>query len=109
MNLQDMRAVSLGCCEFLMQWHVSGSPTSFASLSSASSSSSASLCAVCLDAAITHVFVPCGHSCVCHSCADAIMGSKTACPICPTTPHVQTAMGASAYLRARVLRPHWMM
>mmetsp|Transcript_20415 Transcript_20415/g.43147 ORF Transcript_20415/g.43147 Transcript_20415/m.43147 type:complete len:298 (-) Transcript_20415:783-1676(-) len=35
-------------------------------------------CVVCLDAAKTHLLVPCGHQCVCSCCARAL----SSCPIC---------------------------
>ena len=38
------------------------------------------LCVVCLDAAKTHLIVPCGHQCVCSKCASCLMSST--CPIC---------------------------
>ena len=30
-------------------------------------------CAICYDAPRTHVFVPCGHACVCKSCGSEVM------------------------------------
>jgi hypothetical protein len=35
------------------------------------------LCVVCIDAERTHVFIPCGHRCVCPDCADL-----PRCPMC---------------------------
>ena len=35
-------------------------------------------CVVCLDATMSHTFVPCGHYCVCESCADEIMAQPRA-------------------------------
>lgn len=35
-------------------------------------------CVICLDAANTHAFVPCGHKCSCEECASKLR----ACPIC---------------------------
>ena len=32
-----------------------------------------SSCVVCMDDECTHVFVPCGHVCVCATCAEAVM------------------------------------
>ena len=39
-------------------------------------------CCVCLEGRKSHVFVPCGHVCVCQACADDIMATAKACPIC---------------------------
>ena len=39
-------------------------------------------CVVCLDAAKTHIFVPCGHLCVCESCTTSL---NLKCPICRAT------------------------
>ena len=40
-------------------------------------------CSVCLDSRVTHVFVPCGHACVCAACAASVMRSeRPECPIC---------------------------
>ena len=40
-------------------------------------------CIVCLDASMRHTFVPCGHYCVCASCAAEIMSSPAPrCPLC---------------------------
>ena len=43
-------------------------------------------CAVCLDAPNTHVLVPCGHKCVCSTCAETLGKQKQGnlCPICRT-------------------------
>ena len=42
-------------------------------------------CVVCMDARRTHLFLPCGHLCVCEKCSIMIMcgeeGNKV-CPIC---------------------------
>lgn len=41
------------------------------------------LCVVCLSAAKTHAFLPCGHRCVCDSCGSEILSVPSAtCPIC---------------------------
>lgn len=44
------------------------------------------LCVVCLSAAKTHAFLPCGHRCVCVSCGSEILNMHSAsgstCPIC---------------------------
>ena len=40
-------------------------------------------CVVCMENKASHIFYPCGHLCVCSSCADAIRDSETFdCPIC---------------------------
>jgi len=39
-------------------------------------------CSVCLDAANSHVLVPCGHKCVCETCAEMIKENEMDCPIC---------------------------
>ena len=41
-------------------------------------------CLVCMAAAATHAFVPCGHQCVCSTCADRVTGSEGdgRCPYC---------------------------
>jgi len=38
-------------------------------------------CVVCLDAARTHILVPCGHQCVCEDCASEL-SEGDACPVC---------------------------
>ena len=38
------------------------------------------LCVVCLDSRCTHAFVPCGHLCICSTCA--IQTDLQKCPIC---------------------------
>jgi len=40
-----------------------------------------SVCVVCMDKERTHIFVPCGHRCVCEECAALVM--RTAPPRCP--------------------------
>ena len=48
-------------------------------------------CVVCLDIPSSHAFVPCGHLCVCASCAAMVMKSDSReCPMCRTNP--QSAM-----------------
>jgi len=42
------------------------------------------LCVVCMDAAITHAFLPCGHRCVCKHDGIALMMREQPCPICRT-------------------------
>ena len=40
-------------------------------------------CVVCMEGENTHIFVPCGHKCVCEGCAVLIMESGAAqCPTC---------------------------
>jgi len=40
-------------------------------------------CVVCLDGPKSHIFVPCGHQCVCFGCGALIMGRQPrACPLC---------------------------
>jgi hypothetical protein len=41
-------------------------------------------CKVCMHAPKSHLFVPCGHMCVCSSCAAAVMKATKRCPICCT-------------------------
>ena len=40
------------------------------------------VCVVCLDNKKTHAFNPCGHMCVCKTCADIIIQSDSNCPMC---------------------------
>lgn len=39
-------------------------------------------CVVCMDNTRSHVLVPCGHCCVCESCAELIRMQGGACPTC---------------------------
>ena len=40
-------------------------------------------CCVCLTAAQTHAFMPCGHRCVCATCAELVMDTESpACVLC---------------------------
>ena len=39
-------------------------------------------CRVCMDGEGSHAFVPCGHRCVCESCAAHFMSGTRKCPIC---------------------------
>ena len=39
------------------------------------------LCVVCFDAPKDHIMVPCGHQCVCASCAEQLTNTRT--PMCP--------------------------
>ncbi|CAK0805118.1 unnamed protein product [Prorocentrum cordatum] len=45
----------------------------------------AQLCTVCLDAKKTHICVPCGHICVCESCASSLCKQPKLCPLCRTS------------------------
>jgi len=46
-------------------------------------SSCARECVVCLEQPMTHLFMPCGHKCVCEGCADEVVkGQDPRCPIC---------------------------
>ena len=48
-------------------------------------------CVICMEADVTHAFIPCGHHIACRTCADAIMGDTACCPLCraPSTMTVQ--------------------
>ena len=39
-------------------------------------------CVVCMDGENTHLFFPCGHMCVCKTCAALIMRTTRECPTC---------------------------
>jgi hypothetical protein len=39
-------------------------------------------CCVCMESAKSHVFIPCGHVCVCQGCAEQVMASSKECPMC---------------------------
>ncbi len=39
-------------------------------------------CCVCLSNRKSWIFIPCGHMCVCHDCADDIRQSNSECPLC---------------------------
>jgi len=39
-------------------------------------------CCVCMEANKTHILIPCGHVCVCETCADTIMATTKICPVC---------------------------
>jgi hypothetical protein len=41
-------------------------------------------CCVCLDAPKQFVFGPCGHLCVCETCANEVMETAKECPMCRT-------------------------
>ena len=42
-------------------------------------------CVVCFEGALSHLFVPCGHQCVCATCAATVMERCGKCPICCET------------------------
>ena len=45
--------------------------------------SAVSECLICMNGPQTHVFVPCGHQCVCEACSETIMSEfSPACPVC---------------------------
>ena len=39
-------------------------------------------CVVCMEQKQSHVFTPCGHAVVCQSCAENVMATTRACPVC---------------------------
>jgi len=39
-------------------------------------------CCVCMDAAKTFMFAPCGHRCACEACAKDVMSTTRECPMC---------------------------
>ena len=40
-------------------------------------------CAVCIDKERTHIFMPCGHRCVCEECSAMVMlAAQPLCPFC---------------------------
>jgi len=42
-------------------------------------------CIICLDAPVTHLFVPCGHMVACARCAEMVMrNAEQVCPVCRT-------------------------
>merc|ERR1712137_399856 len=45
------------------------------------STPSVSECAVCMDAEVDTVFVPCGHMATCSTCAERL-GKRPCCPVC---------------------------
>ena len=45
--------------------------------------SDADTCVICLDAESTHLLYPCGHQCVCESCATTLVDQDAAAPLCP--------------------------
>ena len=42
------------------------------------------LCVVCMDMPRSHLFVPCGHRCVCAACAQVVLEGVGECPMCRT-------------------------
>lgn len=40
------------------------------------------ICVVCLDAESTHLFIPCGHRCVCAADAELLRRQGGSCPVC---------------------------
>jgi hypothetical protein len=41
------------------------------------------MCVVCMDAPKDYLIVPCGHQCVCASCAEQLTKTRTpTCPVC---------------------------
>ena len=45
------------------------------------------LCVICDDNAADHIFIPCGHICVCGSCATKFAGNSK-CPLCRTVAQI---------------------
>jgi len=39
-------------------------------------------CKICWEAPNTHIFVPCGHMCVCLQCSHRVMSRNRKCPVC---------------------------
>lgn len=39
-------------------------------------------CCVCMEAQKSHIFIPCGHFCVCQACAGIISATTQECPVC---------------------------
>ena len=39
-------------------------------------------CVICMDQWKSHIIIPCGHQCVCETCADRITAEGETCPIC---------------------------
>jgi hypothetical protein len=79
-----MWSVCQTCCRKLADaWDM---PQVFASFPTTSTSSQAARevleCAICFDGTSDFLFVPCGHRCVCESCADTLLRGSRSCPIC---------------------------
>lgn len=47
-------------------------------------------CVVCMNAAKTHAFIPCGHACACARCSKLVMDTTSACPYCRATAMMAT-------------------
>ena len=56
----------------------------------------AATCVVCLDAVASHIFVPCGHVCVCKRCGESVMEAPS--PTC-----CYCGQGASLCMRTFML------
>ena len=56
-------------------------------------------CMVCMDAAVSHVMIPCGHLCVCEQCVAILRVNP-----CQTCPHCRSSM-QKVYIIWRVHRP----
>jgi hypothetical protein len=39
-------------------------------------------CVICLDAAISVIYVPCRHACTCYQCCVALLQQRACCPMC---------------------------
>ena len=39
-------------------------------------------CVICMDENSTEILVPCGHLCMCKSCCESLLKSRSNCPIC---------------------------
>jgi len=39
-------------------------------------------CVICMDQNSTEILVPCGHLCMCKSCCESLLKSRSNCPIC---------------------------
>lgn len=42
------------------------------------------VCTVCMDGVLTHLFAPCGHMCLCKTCATTQFKAGDQCPVCRT-------------------------
>jgi len=43
------------------------------------------LCSICLDNEADHLFIPCGHVCVCMNCSQRVLDTTSTCPLCRLT------------------------
>ena len=52
------------------------------------------ICVVCMDAERSHLFVPCGHRCVCEQCSLTVLSVTSECPMCrqPSTQALKVFM-----------------